>query len=69
MANMFLEISSDEMTMINGGGAIFGVATGLLTVGAIALTVAFPPAGAWAWIAVGGEVVAGGAGTVAAFLA
>lgn len=62
------ELSQEETFEVSAGGVIFGIATGLLAVATIALTVACPPV-ALVGLVVAGEVIVGIGSTVAAFMA
>jgi|LSQX01.2.fsa_nt_gb hypothetical protein len=65
--NSFTPLNLNEMHEINGGGALEAIAVGLLAVGTIALTIAFPPAGVAVTTAICvGEGIAGVAGVVLA---
>lgn len=66
----FIELTDCEIMAIDAGGPIFGIATGAVALGTIALTIAFPPAGGIVLAGiVAGETIAGVASTVAAWKA
>lgn len=52
---------------VDGGGVFLGISTGLLTAASIGLAIAFPPTSVAVGVAVVGEIIASGAGTVLAF--
>jgi len=66
--NGFSDLNNDEICAINGGGLLEAIAVGLLAVGTIALTIAFPPAGIALTTAICvGEGIGGICGVVLAY--